>query len=100
MQAALDDPAPGVRALALVLAETRLAASPELAAKVLGVAEDADARVRFQVALSSMTLPSTETLPALTAIARRDAGDEWTRRAVALASRDQAGALLAESAAV
>jgi putative membrane-bound dehydrogenase-like protein len=95
MQAALDDHAPGVRTLTLVLAESRLASSPTLAAKVLGMAEDPDARVRFQVALSSMTLPSPKALPALTAIALHDAGDEWTRRAVALASRDEAGALLA-----
>ncbi|MBA3482164.1 MAG: c-type cytochrome [Pirellulales bacterium] len=96
LQAALDDPAPGVRTLALVLAESRLASSPELAAKVLGMAEDSDARVRFQVALSSMTLPSAQAAPALTAIARRDASDQWSRRAVALASRDQAGALVAD----
>jgi putative heme-binding domain-containing protein len=95
LEKALGDPAPGVRTLALVLAEARLASSPKIAAKVLGMAEDSDARVRFQVALSSMMLPSAKASLALTAIARRDASDEWTRRAVALASRDQAGALLA-----
>ena len=90
----LNDPAPEIRTLGLQLAEPRLAKSNELAGMVLQLAHDPDPRVRYQAALTSMFLPSTETLSALQAIAARDASDEWTCRAVALAARDQAGQLL------
>lgn len=90
----LSDPAPEIRTLGLQLAEPRLAKSNELADLVLQLAHDPDPRVRYQAALTSMFLPSTDTLPALQAIAARDAADEWACRAVALAARDQAGPLL------
>jgi putative membrane-bound dehydrogenase-like protein len=92
----LRDPAPEVRTLGLQLAEPRLAKSTDLADLVLQLANDPDPRVRYQTALTSMFLPSTQTLPALRSIASQDAEDEWTCRAVALAARDQAGRLLIE----
>lgn len=95
LRAALADQSAGVRVLGLTIAESRLSKSDELASLVLEMADDPDPRVRFQVALSSMMLPAKLALPALEAIALRDWGDEWTRRAVALASREEASELLA-----
>jgi putative membrane-bound dehydrogenase-like protein len=93
--AALDDDAAEIRELALALAEKRILNSPRLAAKVLSMANDTDARVRFQVALTLMALPAEATVPALTLIADQSGADEWTRRAVALSSRKQAAKVLA-----
>lgn len=90
----LHDPTPEIRALGLQLAEPRLANSSDLTDLALQLANDPDPRVRYQTALTSMFLPSTQTLSALRSIAARDAADEWTCRAVALAARDQAGPLL------
>lgn len=91
----LHDTAPEVRALGLELTEPLLENSTELASEALQLAFDPDARVRYQAALTSMFLPSTQALPSLQAIAVQDAADEWTCRAVALAAREQAGPLLA-----
>jgi len=90
----LRDPAPEIRALGLQLAEPQLGKSSDLASRVMQLANDPDPRVRYQTALTSMFLPSTQTLTALQSIASRDAADEWTCRAVALAARDQASPLL------
>ncbi|MEE1565994.1 MAG: PVC-type heme-binding CxxCH protein, partial [Acidimicrobiales bacterium] len=49
---ALADPEPGVRAQALVVAETRLAESAALGEAIAAMANDPDARVRMQVALT------------------------------------------------
>ncbi|RIK88924.1 MAG: hypothetical protein DCC67_00115 [Planctomycetota bacterium] len=95
IRTALDDPDPNIRQSALILAESRLADLPELAASVLKSAGDADPRVRFQSALSSMSLPPAAALSALKEIVLADFADQWTCRAVALASRDRAADLLA-----
>jgi putative membrane-bound dehydrogenase-like protein len=84
-----------VRALGLVLAESRLAESPALAEQVVEMAGDVDPRVRYQGALTSMFLPIDQAVPMLQTVAAGDAGDSWTCRAVALAARDQAGPFLA-----
>ena len=91
----LHDAAPEVRVLGLKLTEPHLANSTELASEALQLACDPDGRVRYQTALTSMFLPATQALPALKAIVTQDAADEWTCRAVALAAREQASALLA-----
>lgn len=92
----LCDQAPEIRALGLQLAEPQLAKSRDLTSQVMQLANDPDPRVRYQTALTSMFLPSTQTHSALCSIAAQDAEDEWTCRAVALAARDQAGPLLIE----
>ena len=46
---ALDDPEPGVRENAILLAESRLRESPLLPARLLALARDPDPRVRFQL---------------------------------------------------
>ena len=90
----LRDPAPEIRALGLQLAEPQFGVSGDLTSQAMQLANDPDPRVRYQTALTSMFLPSTQTLASLRSIAAQDAADEWTCRAVALAARDQAGPLL------
>ncbi|HEY6169445.1 MAG TPA: PVC-type heme-binding CxxCH protein [Verrucomicrobiae bacterium] len=79
--ASLGDKHPGVRENALQLAEPRLAKSAKLAAQVKALADDADARVRFQAALTLGELPDSEVVNLLARIATRDAADRWTRAA-------------------
>jgi putative heme-binding domain-containing protein len=83
----LRSPNPGVREAALKLTEPRLGVSTNLQAQVLQLADDADARVRFQCALALGELGREPTLSgqwlrALARIALRDNGDKWTRAAV------------------
>ena len=77
VRAALKDPHPGVRENALRLAERFL---PELGDEVLLLADDASARVQFQLALSlgdvRHDLRARDTLAA---IAARHAEDRWFR---------------------
>jgi putative membrane-bound dehydrogenase-like protein len=77
----LADAHPGVRENALKLAEPRLAANARLAAQIKRLADDADPRVRFQVALALGELPDSDAVPLLARIAVRDAQDKWTRAA-------------------
>ena len=49
IERALEDAEPGVRENGIILAESRLSDSPRLAAKLLGMANDPDPRVRFQL---------------------------------------------------
>ncbi|MCH8046772.1 MAG: HEAT repeat domain-containing protein [Planctomycetes bacterium] len=81
--AALDDPHARVREQAVRLAESRLEHSTTLREKVIALASDDDARVRFQVALTIGGLKDHEALRALAQIAAAGAQDPWTRRAVA-----------------
>ncbi len=87
LQGAFDAKHEGVREVALKLAEPRLAASPQLQARTLPLADDPGPRVRFQCALaigSFLGQPSApaESMPALARLAVRDAADKWTRAAV------------------
>lgn len=93
---ALDDAEPGVREQALVLAETRLNDSSSLRGAVVRRATDADARVRFQAALTLGGLAGRDVEQALAAVALAGAGDTWTRRAVQTGLTDRAGGVLGE----
>jgi len=80
---ALADPEPRVRERAAKLAEGRVKADRALVSNVLPLADDADPMVRFQAALTLGDVnDDPRALDALAAIARRDAGDRWTRAAV------------------
>jgi putative membrane-bound dehydrogenase-like protein len=79
---ALKSDTAGLREHGLRLAEPRVNTSPALAAAVRKVAEDADARVRFQAAIVLGELPDDESTAALVALARKDAADPWARLAV------------------
>jgi putative membrane-bound dehydrogenase-like protein len=87
--AALDDPHPRVREQAVVVSESLslpAASARSLRQRLLDVAtaEDADARLRFQVALSGAPL----NVLALRQVAIAGAADPWLRRAVCIASGD------------
>ncbi len=91
----LDDPDPRVREQAVVLSERWVQSSPVVQTRLLALAQDSDPRLRFQVALSlGMLPPGSAVTEALAAIAVRDAGDEWTRRAVLSSVPEQAAQLL------
>jgi putative membrane-bound dehydrogenase-like protein len=79
---ALRDQASGMRESGVLLAEPRLKDRPELLEQVLAMADDAEIRVRFQVALTLGEAKDGRTVPALNKIIRRDASDPWMRIAV------------------
>jgi putative membrane-bound dehydrogenase-like protein len=93
-----------VRENALALVETRLAHDRGWLSYVIPLADDEDARVRFQAAIALGALPASSfaqaenqtahdsIASALARIAARDGGDRWTRAAVfsSLAGRDVA----------
>ena len=79
---ALVDSNPGVRENAIQLAEARLKKSPDWTPPLITLADDPDARVRFQCALTFGELDDKRILPALANIAVRDADDRWARAAV------------------
>src|SRR5262249_18971934 len=81
IELALKDPAAGVREHGLQLAEPRLTRSPALSSRTLALADDPDARVRFQCALSLGELNEERTIPALAKIAMGGLDDKWTRAA-------------------
>ena len=79
---ALVHPHPAVREQGRRNWPARVAQSAALASRVIALADDADARVRFQCALTLGELDEGRLIPALANIAVRDAGDRWTRAAV------------------
>lgn len=100
--AALDDPDPRVRAHAVQLGEPWLNTDAKIRSRVLKLAAHADARLRFQVALSLGEVRQVEVDPdveraviaALGAIALRDASHRWTRAAVGTSLAKRASAVL------
>ncbi len=92
---ALDDPHYGVRTHALRLAERWLERSPELAAKIAGMVDDPDPRVRLQLAFSLGQTNDPRALEALAQLAAQYGDDAWMRAAVLSSVADSADALLA-----
>ena len=80
--AALNDPHPGLRENAVRLAEPRLNSSTELLARVLDLANDTNARVRFQVGFTLGEVRDPRATKALVALAGASPDDQWTRAAV------------------
>ena len=72
----------GRRRHAVRLSESRLQRSHALLSKVLSLAKDSDAFIRFQVAFSLGEVDDPRAAEALAKIARRDAADVWIRTAV------------------
>jgi putative membrane-bound dehydrogenase-like protein len=85
----------GLRENAVRLAEPRLARSPALRDRVVALAADPDAKVRFQVALCLGGWNDDRIIGPLMQVARAEAGDRWTRMAVASAVPERAGELIA-----
>ncbi len=79
---ALSDPHPGVRENALLLAEKLLPGSEKLRARILVMADDANARVRFQTALTLGEFEHLDSQAALSRILRQDYAFRWSRLAV------------------
>lgn len=82
---ALEDEHAGVREHGIQLVETRLATASSAAEwlpRLLALAHDPDARVRFQCALTLGELDDARTIPVLAQIALRDADQRWVRAAV------------------
>ncbi len=94
LQAALGDLHFALREHAVRLAEPRMANEPELLKKVAALADDADPRVRFQVAFSLGESHEPLSIAALARIARRDAADHWIRTAVLSSVAETAPQLL------
>lgn len=92
---ALRDAVPGVRENAVRLAESRLRSSAALAAGVVAMVDEPDARVRFVVlgALGSLSTP--EAAAARTTLLSAHVDDLWMQRAALSASSDQAPVLMA-----
>jgi putative membrane-bound dehydrogenase-like protein len=90
----LADKEPRVREQALVLCERWLGKPGPMQERALSLADDADAAVRFQAALSLGEWEDDRILPALARIALAGADDPWTRAAVASAVPKRAGKLV------
>ncbi|GAB2779059.1 hypothetical protein GCM10027275_23230 [Rhabdobacter roseus] len=75
---ALDDPHPGLREHAIILAER----FPDCLPALLKKADDPSARVVLQAALSLGEFPARQVLPALAAIAEKRGDDPWFRMAL------------------
>lgn len=93
---ALADSDPRVREHAIRLSEQFLTtpSGPKLSEAIERLADDPDAGVRFQAALTLGSLKSVRSVERLAAIARRDADDPWIVTAVLSSSADLAPGLL------
>jgi putative heme-binding domain-containing protein len=91
-----------VREHAVRLSEAAAGASEPLRRRLAALAEDGDARVRYQLAFTLGEVGGPERLAGLLALARRDAGDPWMRFAIASSlfgqEADLVAALLADPA--
>ncbi|MDB6028327.1 MAG: putative rane-bound dehydrogenase [Verrucomicrobiales bacterium] len=95
IQLALADKDANVREQGIQVAEVRLPKSAKLLSRVIELAGDPDARVRFQCALSlGEVSDDPKTIPALAKIAQRDMGDKWARAAVLTSVGHEADKLL------
>jgi putative membrane-bound dehydrogenase-like protein len=90
----LDAANPRLREHGILLAEKKVRDVPVLRQRLLALVADADARVRFQLALTLGELDGAEVLAGLAKIAEAGSADRWTRYAVASAVPKRAGALL------
>ncbi|MBS0210873.1 MAG: c-type cytochrome [Planctomycetes bacterium] len=82
VQRALADADANVREQALRLAESRLADVASLKTAAVKLCDDADARVRFQAALSLGGVTGDDVSSGLAKVAVRDVEDVWAGRAV------------------
>ena len=88
--AALQDPHARVRETAVRLAGSLIGSSEDLLTRVVGLADDADDRVRLEVALALGETSDPRAIGALAALARRDGAQQWMRAAILSSVRDRA----------
>ncbi len=86
----LEDSEPGVRENGIILAESRLAESPRLAAKLLGMANDPDPRVRFQLLSTLGFLNTASARRVRDRLLFENLEDKWMRVSALSASSDEA----------
>jgi putative membrane-bound dehydrogenase-like protein len=96
---ALGDAEPGVRENAIVLAEPKLASSPALTQKLIGMAKDADAMVRFQLLCTLGSLDSPAARAARDELLSHDIEDKWFQIAALSASSGEASRLYEKAVA-
>lgn len=89
--ACLKHPVAAIREQALIVAESRFSKSLDVSRAALSMSGDVDPRVRFQWALSVGGYSDARAVPALAALALRDASDRWLRAAVlsSIAGREE-----------
>ncbi len=92
---AFDDSNVHVRRDAVKLSTRFLKDDASLLDRVAGLADDEDARVRFQVALVLGETNDPRATALLTAIALRDGGDDWFVTAILTSTKQRSGAILA-----
>ncbi len=97
--ARLDDEHPRVREHAVKLAEVVLSESPAVRSRLYAMVEDADIRVRYQLAFTLGEISGDQATEALAVVAKRDVGDKWIRLAVLSSSFGRAGDLFARLSA-
>ena len=90
IEKALDAPEAGLRENAILLAERRLANSPDFAKKLIAMTDDPDARVRFQLLCTLGDVESTAARGARDKLLARDIDDRWMRVAALSSSSDDA----------
>jgi putative membrane-bound dehydrogenase-like protein len=93
---ALADTKPALREHAVRLAEPRQQANRALREMVYSLADDANARVAFQVAFTLGEVRDLGAAPVLARLARRQVADHWIATAVLSSVADSADRLLVE----
>jgi putative heme-binding domain-containing protein len=93
-EAGLADPHFAVRTHAVRVAEPWLDRSPGVLAKLLGMVDDPDAKVRLQLALSLGESTDGRVLGALAELAARHGGEPWMTDAVLSSVPDRSGELM------
>jgi putative heme-binding domain-containing protein len=86
----LHDADPHVREHALRLAES-FASAPEVQTRLEQMTDDADPRVRYQLAFSLGSVPGAMPSRALVKLAQRDGADSWFRLAILSSVNGRAG---------
>ncbi|MFN7926038.1 MAG: PVC-type heme-binding CxxCH protein [Bryobacteraceae bacterium] len=97
VEKALADADAGIRENAIELAETRMAKEPKLATALIGMAGDADARVRFQLLCTLGFLDTPASRAARDRILEHDLEDRWVQIAALSASPAEAGRLFSKA---
>lgn len=93
---ALKDPVAGVRENAIKLAEIHLSSTPELVSALLPLANDTDARIRFQLLLTLGFINTPQAAEVRNKILFNDINDKWIQIAAISASSSETSALLRE----
>ena len=99
IEVGLADREPGVRENAIILAELRLSHTPALVQKLVAMAKDSDAKVRFQLLCTLGSLNSPSARAARDELLSRDVEDKWFQIAALSSSSDEALRLYQKAAA-